>query len=124
MAYYIVLLAAYDRLPAAQALAINYTWVLSLAVLTVLFLGQRFSVRLAVGLFSGYAGVVLVVAGSRNTLAGNVDWAGIGLAFLSTWIWAAYWVITARRTQDHYIAARQLIVEFARRLLWAFSRVA
>lgn len=41
VAYYLVLFAAYDRLPGQEAMALNYTWALAMAFLAVPLLGQR-----------------------------------------------------------------------------------
>ncbi|OBX34313.1 EamA-like transporter family protein [Halomonas elongata] len=41
VAYYLVLFAAYDRLPGQEAMALNYTWALTMAFLAVPILGQR-----------------------------------------------------------------------------------
>lgn len=125
VAYYLVLLAAYDRLLAAHALAINYTWVLALALLGVLFLKQRFSPQLAVGLLLGYGGVFLVVAGCDDFVLGKTEVLGILLAFLSTWIWAVYWVYNARHAHDPLLSlVRQFMVGTAASgVLWLlFSR--
>ena len=45
VAYYLVLLRAYDLLPAQQAQAINYTWAITLALLAVPLLGHRLNRR-------------------------------------------------------------------------------
>ncbi|WP_157065561.1 DMT family transporter, partial [Thermococcus celericrescens] len=39
--YYIVLFSAYDRLPAQEAQALNYTWPLMLVLLSIPLLGKR-----------------------------------------------------------------------------------
>lgn len=39
--YYLLLFSAYDRLPAQEAMAINYTWTLTLTYLAVPLLGHR-----------------------------------------------------------------------------------
>ncbi len=120
-AYYLVLLSAYERLHAAQALAVNYTWVLALALLSVVFLRQPFSRRLAAGLLLGYAGIALVAAGRGPAPWSNADAAGLLLAFASTWIWAGCWVANARQESDPLAAlARQFAVGAAvSGLAWA-----
>ena len=45
LVYYLVLLRAYDLLPAQQAQTINYTWAITLALLSVPLLGQKLSKR-------------------------------------------------------------------------------
>ena len=60
-AYYLILFAAYDRLPAHIAQPINYTWAITLALLAVPLLGQRLSKRTLTGILISYLGVVLLV---------------------------------------------------------------
>ena len=43
--YYLVLFKAYDLLPAQEAQAINYTWALMLAFLSVIFLKQKLTLK-------------------------------------------------------------------------------
>ena len=63
--YYLMLFAAYDRLPAQVAQPLNYTWALTLTWLAIPLLGHRLRVRdLLAGLVC-YAGVVVIVTGGR-----------------------------------------------------------
>ena len=55
--YYAVLFKAYDLLPAQVAQPLNYTWALTLGLLSVPLLGQRFRPRLLVAGLVAYAGV-------------------------------------------------------------------
>ncbi|MGR8919674.1 MAG: DMT family transporter [Gammaproteobacteria bacterium] len=95
-AYYLVLFAAYARLPAQVAQPLNYTWAIVLAVLAVPVLGQRLARRTLAGIITSYAGVVLIA--SRNPLAPGepLDGLGIALALASTVLWAGYWLANAR----------------------------
>jgi drug/metabolite transporter (DMT)-like permease len=98
--YYLVLLRAYELLPAQQAQAINYTWAITLAVLAVPLLGHRLSRRDVVALVLGYSGV-LVIATRGQVLQLQFDsLAGVGLALLSTVIWALYWLLSTRGRRD------------------------
>ena len=100
VAYYLVLLHAYDLLPAQQAQAINYTWAISLAVLAVPLLGHKLNRRDLIALVLGYGGV-LIIATRGQVLALEFDSVeGVGLALLSTLIWAAYWLVSTRNQRD------------------------
>ena len=94
-AYYLILFAAYDRLPAHIAQPINYTWAITLALLAVPLLGQRLSKRTLAGILISYLGVVLLVL-TTPAEAGHVDAFGITLALLSTVLWASYWLLNTR----------------------------
>jgi drug/metabolite transporter (DMT)-like permease len=90
--YYLVLFAAYDRLPAQQAQPLNYTWALVLAWLSAWLLKQPLTRRDIVAGFLCYGGV-LVVATRGDVLSLHFDDpVGVGLALGSTVIWALYWV--------------------------------
>jgi drug/metabolite transporter (DMT)-like permease len=100
VAYYLVLLRAYDLLPAQQAQAINYTWAISLALLAVPLLGHRLDRRDALALVMGYGGV-LVIATRGQLLQLEFDsLEGVVLALLSTLIWALYWLVSTRNHRD------------------------
>lgn len=94
--YYAVLFQAYDLLPAQQAMALNYTWALTLSLLAVPLLKQPLRRYDVVALLLGYLGV-LVIATDGNLLALEFSNSfGVLLALISTVLWALYWVFNAR----------------------------
>jgi len=98
--YYLVLFAAYDRLPAQVAQPINYTWALTLSWLSIPLLGQKPRARdLLAGLVC-YAGVVLIA--TEGDLSGFhvADPLGVGLALFSTVLWALFWIANTRSRVD------------------------
>jgi len=96
IAYYLLLFAAYDRLPAQIAQAVNYTWAIVLALLAVPLLGQVLTGRTLVAVIVSYAGVLTITVGAQAHPELNVDPVGLGLALVSTVVWAAYWLLNAR----------------------------
>jgi drug/metabolite transporter (DMT)-like permease len=101
--YYVILFEAYDRLPAQIAQPLNYTWAITLAVLAVPVLGQRFSVRTFVGMLVSYAGVVLLLSQGRFDGYPELDRLGVALALGSTLVWATYWLATVRGDDDPFV---------------------
>jgi len=102
--YYVVLLSAYDLLPAQQAQAINYTWAITLSLLAIPLLGQPLKGRDAVAAAGGYFGV-LVIATRGDLLGLEFDsLPGAGLALFSTLLWAFYWIFSARNPRDGTVA--------------------
>lgn len=98
--YYLVLFAAYARLPAQQAQPLNQTWALVLAWLSALLLGQRLLRWDVLAGFICYGGV-LVVATRGDVLSFRFDDStGVALALGSTVIWALYWVGVTRDDVD------------------------
>ena len=60
-AYYVVLFAAYDRLPAQVAQPLNYTWSIAMALLAWPILGQRPTRPVLLGIVLSYGGVLIVL---------------------------------------------------------------
>lgn len=98
--YYLILFQAYDLLPAQQAQIINYTWAITLTLLSIPLLGQRVAGMQWLAIGVSYAGV-LVIATRGDLLAMKFENPlGVGLALLSTVLWALYWILNTRDTRD------------------------
>jgi len=94
--YYLTLFKAYELLPAQEAQAINYTWALMLAFLSVPFLGHKLSRSDIVAAFMGYAGVLIVAThGSLSDLRLVLS-QGVIMALVSTIFWALYWIFNTK----------------------------
>lgn len=93
--YYAVLFEAYARLPAQVAQPLNYSWALVLSGLGAVFLGHRLQKRELSGLLVGYVGVVIVSLAGQRAM-GALDPIGIGMALLSAFLWATYWILGTR----------------------------
>ncbi len=98
--YYLLLFAAYDRLPAQEAMAINYTWALTLTYLAVPFLGHRLRRIDAVAGLVCYAGVFVIATRGDVLGFGLSEGPGVVLALLSTVVWAFYWIFNTRDTRE------------------------
>ncbi len=90
--YYLVLLTAYDLLPAHVAQPLNYTWALVTAALAVPLLRQKLRLSMVLGMLMGYSGVVLLITKGQLSLALEFAPLGVGLALLSTLLWALFWI--------------------------------
>ncbi|MCL6263886.1 DMT family transporter [Craterilacuibacter sp. RT1T] len=116
-AYYLILFQAYALLPAQEAQAINYTWALSMTLLSVPLLGHRLrKLDLAAALVC-YIGVLII--GTRGDVLAlsfsNMN--GMLFALASTLLWASYWIFNTRDTREpvlgltlNFIMALPLIV--------------
>ncbi len=96
--YYLILLNSYDMLPAQQAQVINYTWAITLSILSVVFLKQKINLLQGAAILVSYLGVVIIATGGKFAAIENTT--GVGLALLSTIIWAMYWIINTRDDRD------------------------
>ncbi len=104
LAYYLILFKAYDLLPASQAQAINYSWAITLTLMAALFLGQKIRKQDWVACSLSYFGVI-VIATKGDILGLNFESPlGVGLALLSTLLWAGYWILNAKNKADPIVA--------------------
>ncbi len=98
--YYVVLFAAYDLLPAQEAQSLNYSWALTLAFLSVPFLGQKVRLQDMLAGLVCYGGVLVIA--TRGDVLGlefsNLP--GVGLALFSTLIWAGYWILNTKDQRE------------------------
>lgn len=98
--YYLVLLKAYDLLPAQQAQPLNYTWAITLSLLSVPLLGHRLKILEICAVVVSYLGV-LVISTQGDVLSLKFENPfGVGLALGSTLIWAFYWIVNTKDQRD------------------------
>lgn len=93
VAYYLVLFKAYDLLPAQVAQPVNYIWPIMLLVLLALFAHQPIPAKKYIGMFISLSGVALISIGTGQSEGMDLSMFGLLLAFLSSLLWAVYWMI-------------------------------
>jgi len=98
--YYLVLFAAYDQLPAQEAMAINYSWGITLALIAAPLLRQRLSLGALLSTLVSYGGIVVIATRGEPLSLDLAQPLGVALALLSTVLWSLYWVINARLSLD------------------------
>lgn len=101
--YYMVLFKAYDLLPAQEAQSLNYTWAISLALLSIPLLGQKMSLRELMAIIVSYAGVLTISTRGDLLSMQFSNRTGVLLALLSTVIWALYWIYNTKISIDPVI---------------------
>ncbi|PAR35073.1 DMT family transporter [Vibrio metoecus] len=121
LAYYLILFKAYSLLPASQAQAINYSWAITLTLMAALFLGQRIRKQDWIACIMSYLGVV-VIATKGDLLGLQFESPlGVGLALLSTLLWAGYWILNTKNKADPIVGVLLgflLAIPFALALCW------
>ena len=101
--YYLVLFKAYSLLPAQEAQPLNYTWPLMIAIFAVIFLKEKLRLKMLIGLLLAFTGVVIIsTRGHILTLRFHDIW-GVTLAFGSSIIWAAFWVLNLKDERNAVI---------------------
>ncbi len=118
--YYAILFEAYDRLPAQVAQPVNYTWAITLGLLSVPFLGHKLTRWDLIGMLLGYSGVVFISLAGKN-VTGDLDGFGLFLALASTLLWAGYWLLGARDKRPPIIGLFQnFVYGLPILLIWMF----
>lgn len=110
LCYYLVLFKAYERLPAQEAQALNYTWALTLTLLSIPLLGQRVYRRDIIAGLVCYAGVLVIATHGAVWTLHFSDALGVALALGSTVLWALYWIFNTRDKRDPLV---RLLLNFA-----------
>jgi drug/metabolite transporter (DMT)-like permease len=101
--YYLILFKAYDLLPAQQAQPLNYTWAITLTLLSIPLLRQRIGKLQILAICISYIGI-LVISTRGNVLSLHFDSPlGVALALFSTILWALYWIYNTRDHRDPVI---------------------
>jgi drug/metabolite transporter (DMT)-like permease len=98
--YYIVLLKAYDLLPAQEAQPLNYTWAITLAILSIPLLKQKIGLKDLVAMLVSYSGVYVISTHGDVTSFHFSNPFGVALALGSTIIWALYWIYSTTDDRD------------------------
>lgn len=99
-AYYLILFKAYDLLPAQQAQIINYTWAITLTVLSIPLLGHKVSKLQWLAILISYIGVLVIATKGKLLELHFENPFGIFLALLSTLLWAFYWILNTRDERE------------------------
>ena len=98
--YYLLLFEAYDRLPAQEALLLNFAWPVVLVILSMFLLRQRIHPLAVASLLISFSGVA-VIATRGNVWSMQLDNPlGVGFALGSTVVWAVYWIYSAHDERD------------------------
>jgi drug/metabolite transporter (DMT)-like permease len=98
--YYLILFKAYDLLPAQEAQALNYSWAITMTLLSIPLLGQRVGRRQFAAIMISYLGVLVIATRGHVLSLEFSDPLGTGLALSSTIIWALYWILNTRDRLD------------------------
>ncbi len=98
--YYLILFKAYDLLPAQQAQPINYTWAITLSLLSVPLLKHKISWQQWLALIISYIGVVVISTEGKPLDLHFTSPLGVFLALASTVIWSLYWIFNTRDNRD------------------------
>jgi len=101
--YYLILLKAYQLLPAQIAQPLNMIWPIILVFLSVPLLGQKIKRRSFAALFISFAGVYIISSQGSMFHPGHSDIRGVLLATGSSVFWAFYFILNVRDKRDETV---------------------
>ncbi len=102
-AYYLILLNAYNLLPAQEAGTLNYFWPFILVILSIPVLKQTPGWHGIIGIFIGFSGLVVISTHGDPTSLRFSNTTGVILAISSAFIWATFWLINMKDKRDDII---------------------
>ncbi|MFW6019104.1 MAG: DMT family transporter [Bacteroidales bacterium] len=94
--YYLILFKAYDILPAQEAMTLNYTWPLVLALLSAPMLGQKLTFKSLIALLVSFSGILIIATNGKPASLNFTNLHGDLLAIGSSLIWALFWLLNVK----------------------------
>ena len=101
--YYVVVLKAYELLPAQEAQPLNFVWPIVLALLSVPLLGQKLRPASMLAFAFGFVGVLVISTGGDVLGFRFTDPLGASLAVGSSVVWALFWIYNVRDDRDEVV---------------------
>jgi drug/metabolite transporter (DMT)-like permease len=113
--YYLILLKAYQLLPAQVAQPLNMIWPIILVFLSVPILRQKIESKSFLALIISFIGVYIIASQGRLFKPGHSDLTGVLLATGSSVFWAFYFILNVKDKRDEGV---KLLLNFAFGLLY------
>jgi drug/metabolite transporter (DMT)-like permease len=101
--YYLILLRAYQLLPAQVAQPLNMIWPIILVFLSVPFLRQKIEMKSYIALFISFVGVYIISSQGKLFNPGHSNLTGVFLATGSSIFWAFYFILNVRDRRDEAV---------------------
>lgn len=101
--YYLILLKAYQLLPAQVAQPLNMIWPIILVFLSVPVLKQKIEGKSFIALFISFIGVYIISSQGKIFNPGHADIRGVLLATGSSVFWAFYFILNVKDQRDEAV---------------------
>jgi drug/metabolite transporter (DMT)-like permease len=98
--YYLVLFKAYSILPAQEALVLNFTWPITLVLLSMPLLKQKIKPKSILAIIISFLGVFVIATRGSVTTFRFTNPVGVSLAVGSSLIWALFWIYNVKDKLD------------------------
>ena len=119
--YYVVLLKAYELLPAQEAGTLNYIWPLALVLLSIPMLKQKITIWSIVAIFVSFAGILIIATHGHILSFKFSSTAGVILALGSAIFWALYWIFNMKDQREE---VSKLFLNFCFGFIYIFITIA
>ncbi len=113
--YYLVLIRAYELLPAQEAGTLNYIWPVVLVLLSVPLLHQRIGWVSMLAVMISFVGTLVIATGGRWLSLHFSSLPGVLLAAGSAIFWSLYWIFNVKDKKEEII---KLFLNFSFGLLY------
>lgn len=101
--FYIVLFSAYDLLLTQEAMVLNFTWPVTLTVLSIFMLQQKIGWKSMLAIFISFIGIVIIGTNGRVWTLKFSNPIGVALALASTLIWSLFWIFNLKDKRDEVV---------------------
>lgn len=108
--YYVVLLKAYELLPAQEAGTLNYIWPLVLVLISIPMLHQRISKWSFLAVLVSFSGIIVISTHGQLLSMKFSSPLGVLLALGSAIFWAFYWIFNLKDKRE---AVTKLFLNFS-----------
>lgn len=98
--YYLILLRAYQILPAQIAQPLNMIWPIILVFISVPILKQKIEKKSFIALFISFIGVYIISSQGKLFTTGHSDLTGVLLATGSSVFWSFYFILNVKDKRD------------------------
>lgn len=119
--YYVVLLKAYELLPAQEAGTLNYIWPLVLVLLSIPMLRQKITVWSILAILISFTGIILISTHGHILTFRFSSPVGVLLALGSAIFWALYWIFNMKDRREE---VSKLFLNFCFGFFYIFLTIA
>jgi drug/metabolite transporter (DMT)-like permease len=119
--YYVVLLKAYELLPAQEAGTLNYIWPLVLVLLSVPMLRQKIPGWSILAILISFFGIILISTHGQLLSLRFSNPVGVILAIGSAVFWALYWIFNMKDRREE---VAKLFLNFCFGFFYIFLTIA
>jgi len=101
--YYLILLRAYQLLPAQVAQPLNMVWPIILVFLSGPVLGQKIKLKSYMALLVSFAGVFIISSQGKLSWSQHANINGVMLALVSSVFWAFYFILNMKDKREETV---------------------